>query len=256
MSIRNAPRIRFDRLPHAARQVVPHFGTNFHTSFMPVIARMHGGHLLRKQPDGLGAGGQKAIPAPGDVAVCNSVAAGHAVSRSEQALLHFGSSGRCCAAVHRWIRIGDRLLERPASTAGPAAMAWAALPSRSAHARRQSEDHGLTEPSPYPPATLTVFVFEDDFRSMANTMRAAASTFSRRTSPALAASRSPSQDDAGGTGDATGTATYDMFNMPLSNSLAGTIDPATVLDACPLSQRRSPQHTRRRRRHPDRASRA
>ena len=29
--------------------------------------------------------------------------------------------------------------------------------------------------------------------------------------------------------------TYDMFNMPLSNSLAGTIDPATGNDACPIS---------------------
>src|SRR5437660_10717958 len=29
--------------------------------------------------------------------------------------------------------------------------------------------------------------------------------------------------------------TYDMFNMPLSNSLAGTPDPTTGLDACPIS---------------------
>src|SRR4029077_4098956 len=42
-------------------------------------------------------------------------------------------------------------------------------------------------------------------------------------------------DDAGGTGDATGQMSYDMFNYPLSNSLAGTIDPATGLDACPIS---------------------
>src|SRR6202008_493682 len=28
---------------------------------------------------------------------------------------------------------------------------------------------------------------------------------------------------------------YDMFNMPLSNSLAGTLDPETGLDACPIS---------------------
>src|SRR5205814_3345623 len=42
-------------------------------------------------------------------------------------------------------------------------------------------------------------------------------------------------DDAGGTGDATGQPTYDMFNMPLTNSLAGTIDPTTGLDACPIS---------------------
>ena len=42
-------------------------------------------------------------------------------------------------------------------------------------------------------------------------------------------------DDAGGTGDATGQPTYDMFNMPLTNSLAGTIDPITGADACPIS---------------------
>jgi len=40
-------------------------------------------------------------------------------------------------------------------------------------------------------------------------------------------------DDAGGHRDATGQMTYDMFNMPLANSLAGTIDPATGLDALP-----------------------
>jgi hypothetical protein len=42
-------------------------------------------------------------------------------------------------------------------------------------------------------------------------------------------------DQAGGTGDATGQPTYDMFNQPLSNSLAGTVDPITGLDACPIS---------------------
>src|SRR5205807_8011939 len=43
-------------------------------------------------------------------------------------------------------------------------------------------------------------------------------------------------DDAGGTGDATGQMTYDMFNQPLVNSLAGTIDPISTLDACPISK--------------------
>ena len=43
-------------------------------------------------------------------------------------------------------------------------------------------------------------------------------------------------DDAGGTGDATGQMTYDMFNQPLVNSLAGTIDPVSTLDACPISK--------------------
>src|SRR5437868_15011332 len=42
-------------------------------------------------------------------------------------------------------------------------------------------------------------------------------------------------DTYGGLGDVTGQDTYDMFNMPLSNALAGTIDPVTGLDACPIS---------------------
>src|SRR2546430_13705912 len=29
---------------------------------------------------------------------------------------------------------------------------------------------------------------------------------------------------------------YDMFNQPLSNSLAGVIDPSTGVDACPISK--------------------
>jgi len=42
-------------------------------------------------------------------------------------------------------------------------------------------------------------------------------------------------DTYGGLGDVTGQDTYDMFNQPLSNSLAGTKDPVTGLDACPIS---------------------
>src|SRR6202051_4211108 len=30
--------------------------------------------------------------------------------------------------------------------------------------------------------------------------------------------------------------TYDMFNMPLTNSLDGTIDPSTMINACPITQ--------------------
>src|SRR4029077_7226002 len=44
-------------------------------------------------------------------------------------------------------------------------------------------------------------------------------------------------DQAGGFGDSTGQPTYDMFNQPLSNSLAGTIDPFTGQDACPITGR-------------------
>ena len=36
-------------------------------------------------------------------------------------------------------------------------------------------------------------------------------------------------------GDFTGQMTYDMFNQPLTNSLAGTKDPVNGNDACPVS---------------------
>ena len=43
-------------------------------------------------------------------------------------------------------------------------------------------------------------------------------------------------DAMGGNGDFTGQMTYDMFNQPLTNSLAGTIDPNTGNDACPVAR--------------------
>jgi len=42
-------------------------------------------------------------------------------------------------------------------------------------------------------------------------------------------------DGMGKFGDFTGQMSYDMFNQPLTNSLAGTIDPNNGLDACPIS---------------------
>src|SRR5262249_37850521 len=43
-------------------------------------------------------------------------------------------------------------------------------------------------------------------------------------------------DQAGAFGDSTGQLTYDMFNLPVSNSLAGFIDPLTGFDACPIAR--------------------
>jgi hypothetical protein len=93
----------------------------------------------------------------------------------------------------------------------------------------------LTQPSPYPPATLTVFVFEDDFPLNGEHDSGGGVDVLAVQEPGLGGFQITLFDDAGGTGDATGQPTYDMFNMPLSNSLAGTIDPVTGFDACPIS---------------------
>ena len=73
-------------------------------------------------------------------------------------------------------------------------------------------------------------------RSMANRIPAAASTCSAPQEPGLGGFNIILWDDMGGSGDVTGQMTYDMFNQPLSNSLDGTIDPVTGLDACPITQ--------------------
>jgi len=49
-------------------------------------------------------------------------------------------------------------------------------------------------------------------------MAAAELTCCRQNEPGLGEFNITLFDDAGGTGDATGQMTYDMFNMPLSNS--------------------------------------
>ena len=75
-------------------------------------------------------------------------------------------------------------------------------------------------------------------RSTANRIRAAASTSCRPNEPGLGGFNVVLWDDMGGSGDVTGQMTYDMFNQPLSNSLDGTIDPVTGLDACPITKGR------------------
>ena len=74
-------------------------------------------------------------------------------------------------------------------------------------------------------------------RSTARTMPAAASTSSRRNEPGLGGFEIKLFDQAGGLGDATGQITYDKFNQPVSNALAGIIDPITGQDACPITKR-------------------
>src|SRR2546430_7463239 len=80
------------------------------------------------------------------------------------------------------------------------------------------------------------FVFQDDFPLNGEQDGGGGIDVLSQNEPGLGGFNLTLFDDAGGTGDATGQMTYDMFNQPLVNSLAGTIDPATGLDACPISK--------------------
>ncbi len=74
---------------------------------------------------------------------------------------------------------------------------------------------------PYPPAKLSVFVFEDDFPLNGEQDGGGGIDVLSPNEPGLGGFNITLFDDAGGTGDATGQMTYDMFNMPLVEQPGG-----------------------------------
>ena len=94
----------------------------------------------------------------------------------------------------------------------------------------------LVLPTPLPTGKLSVLVFEDDFPlNGEQDGGGGAGGAIAPVEPGLGGFNLVLWDTYGGLGDATGQNSYDMFNQPLSNSLTGTIDPSTGLDACPIS---------------------
>jgi len=91
------------------------------------------------------------------------------------------------------------------------------------------------EPQPLKTATVTAWVFEDDYPTNGEPDSGGGIDVLPTIEPGLGDFQIEIWDTAGGIGDNTGQMTYDMFNMPLTNALNGTIDPGTGLDACPIS---------------------
>lgn len=214
--------------------ILANFGTNFHTSSMPVIAN--------------GCTGPK------------SCEAGQTQGGTTQVVCDVGN-GACRPGTSQTIVTPDQvpldpnkryyISVLPGDSADPFNAGYAGTPDCSTKgvaagmcghgmggapiAKGQTSVTVYSEPSPYPPATLTVFVFEDDYPLNGEHDAGGGIDVLSPNEPGLGRFQITLFDDAGGTGDATGQPTYDMFNMPLTNSLAGTIDPVTGLDACPVS---------------------
>jgi hypothetical protein len=233
--------------------IVPTFGTNFHTSYMPLIAAGCTGPLSCE-------GGQTIFdPATGthinavcDLGngVCRPDTAGNGFTQTSPGAVHLDPTKRYYLTVF------------PGDAGNPFANAnlSADCTNGAAHATNPGAcGHGMggvpvrctitppatvctfsavtvfTQPDPYPPSKLSIFVFEDDFPLNGEHDAGGGIDVLSPNEPGLGGFNITLFDDAGGTGDATGQMTYDMFNQPLVNSLAGTIDPATNLDACPVS---------------------
>ena len=93
----------------------------------------------------------------------------------------------------------------------------------------------LSTPTPLPTGKLSLVVFEDDFPLNGEQDDGGGVDVLSANEPGLGGFEIILWDTYGSLGDVTGQDTHDMFNQPLSNSLAGTIDPSTGLDACPIS---------------------
>jgi hypothetical protein len=85
------------------------------------------------------------------------------------------------------------------------------------------------EPTPLQTATLAIFVFEDDFP-----LNGEPDTGGNNNEPGLGGFQVELWDEQSQAGDFTGQMEHDIFNMPLSNSLNGLIDPLTGHNACPI----------------------
>jgi hypothetical protein len=93
----------------------------------------------------------------------------------------------------------------------------------------------LVLPTPLPTGKLSLIVFEDDFPLNGEHDAGGGIDVLSPNEPGLGGFEIILWDTYGSLGDVTGQDTHDMFNQPLSNSLAGTTDPATGFDACPIS---------------------
>ena len=125
----------------------------------------------------------------------------------------------------------------PAWKAGdPAAMCGHAMGGAQIAASQTALDIKLQE-TPLPTAKIAVFVFQDDNPLNGENDAGGGVDVLAPNEPGLGGFEIKLFDQAGGLGDATGQITYDMFNQPVSNSLAGKIDPVTGLNSCPITAR-------------------
>ncbi len=213
--------------------IVPNFGTNFHTSYMPVIATgctgdtsCGSGQTVRGNPAAVDT-----VTMPGEVGLCNAATPliKNCLDPGKRYYISVLPGDAAQPFIATYADVPD--CSPSGVTAGHCGHGMGGAPI----AKGASSVTVMTEPSPYPPATLSVFVFEDDYPLNGEHDAGGGIDVLSPNEPGLGGFQITLADDAGGTGDATGTPTYDMFNMPLSNSLAGTIDPVTKKDACPIA---------------------
>jgi hypothetical protein len=239
--------------PTAALGIVPTLGVNFHTSYMPYIAQGCTGPLSCESGQTVynpGTGTHVATVCDLGNGMCD-VSSG----RTQETVV-LPSSVSLDPSKRYYISILPGDAAQPFlsgytgspsgcnNTSATAAGSASATPSTTCGhgmggapiAAGQTAVTILTQPSPYPPAKLSVFVFEDDFPLNGEQDGGGGIDVLSPNEPGLGGFQIHLWDAMGGNGDFTGQMTYDMFNQPLTNSLDGMIDPSTGQNACPITK--------------------
>jgi hypothetical protein len=215
---------------------IPNLGLNFHTSYMPVVAQGCVGSLACEA-------GQTLLgqPAACDVAdgFCRTTASQKTAVQPGSVYLdpnkHYYISVLPGDAANPFItgNVSDSCIGGSTSAnAGSCGHTMGGAPI----APGQQAVTVLVAAAPLPTTKVSVVVYEDDNPLNGEQDAGGGVDVLAPDEPGLGGFEIRLMDDAGGTGDPTGQITYDMFNMPISNSLAGMIDPVTRQDACPISK--------------------
>ena len=223
--------------PTAALGIVPTLGTNFHTSYMPYIAQGCTG--LKSCGEGQTVLGKPSVCDVGNGA-CRPDTTGSGMTAVMPGSVALDPTKRYYISILP----GDAANPFIAGNAGSACQygASSAGATNCGHgmggapiAAGQTAVTVITQPAPYPPGKLSVFVFEDDFPLNGEQDQGGGIDVLAPNEPGLGGFQLQLWDSMAQPGDFTGQMNYDMFNQPLSNSLAGTKDPNNGNDACPLT---------------------
>ncbi len=232
--------------------LLPTFGTNFHTSHMPFVAQgctgpvsCEGGQTMLGNPAICDVGNGVCRPDPTGAGRTPTLPSQVALDPSKRyyiSILPGDAAANPFSQAYAGVPCGQPGAD-PSSCVTGHGMGGAPIAAACKQASQGAACTGtfapvtiVTQPSPYQPAKLSVFVFEDDFPLNGEQDAGGGVDVLAPNEPGLGGFQIHLWDAMGGNGDFTGQMTYDMFNQPLTNSLDGTIDPVTGLDACPVTR--------------------
>ncbi|HXJ90059.1 MAG TPA: hypothetical protein VMS18_24820 [Candidatus Binatia bacterium] len=205
------------------------FGTNFHTSYMPIVAQGCVGQISCEL-------GQTVLdPSTGEhvSAACDL---GNGVCRSATQKIQLDPANVALDPTrHYYISVlpGDAM--DPGHAMGGAQLVFVNNAWRNAEALTASDVQVIVEPQLQQAAKVSAFVFEDDHPLNGEHDASGGVDILAPNEPGLGGFNITIVDLVGMSGDPAGQLTYDEFGQPLSNALAGTIDPVTRVDACPIT---------------------